>query len=161
MPVIAQAHPGHDAGASFASGILHPLTGLDHLLALIAVGLLAARMGGGALLAIPSAFLTLLMAGVALGFSGVRLEFVEPAIVASILICGGLALLPPQRMPIATTGLAALFALFHGNAHGIEAVTALERAHYAAGLAVSSAAVLILVAWLGSLPARAVSSSSR
>ncbi|MEJ0084266.1 MAG: HupE/UreJ family protein [Pseudomonadota bacterium] len=148
LPVLAQAHPGHDAGISYASGALHPLGGFDHLLALLAVGLLAARMGGRALLAIPAAFLALLAVGIALGFEGVQLDFVEPAIMASILVCGGLAVLPPRHLPVATAALAALFAIFHGNAHGTEVVAGVGRVPYAAGLMTSSALVIGITAFV-------------
>ena len=144
LPALAQAHPGHDAGVSFATGASHPLTGLDHLLALIAVGLLAGRMGGRASVAIPAAFLTLLGAGIALGFAGVNLDFVEPAIVASVLVCGALALLPPRHLPAATAALAAFFAVFHGNAHGTEVAAGLGRVYYAAGLMLTSGLVIAI-----------------
>jgi len=147
LPAIAQAHPGHDAGASFATGALHPLGGIDHLLALIAVGLLSARMGGRALFAIPAAFLSLLGAGIALGYAGLQLDFVEPAIAASIVVCAVLALLPPRQLPVATAALAAWFAIFHGNAHGIEFAAGVGRANYAAGLLFTSTFVIGLTAW--------------
>ena len=158
---MAHAHPGHEAGASFAAGALHPLTGFDHLLALVAVGLLAARMGGRARLVIPAAFLSSLLAGVALGFAGVQLDFVEPAIAASIVVCGVLAWLPPRQLPVATAALAALFAVFHGNAHGTEIAASLDRAGYASGLALGSAFVIGVGAWLGTLPVRATISPGR
>lgn len=161
LPALAQAHPGHDAGTSFATGALHPLTGFDHLLALVAVGLLAARMGGPARLVIPAAFLFSLLAGVALGFAGVQLDFVEPAIAASIVVCGALALLPPRQLPVATAALAALFAMFHGNAHGTEIAASLDRAGYASGLVLGSALVIGISAWLGNLPARATNTPAR
>ena len=79
-PVLAQAHPGHDAGIGYVSGALHPLGGFDHLLALVAVGLLAARMGGRALLAIPAAFLALLAAGIVLGGFAVYTFVTRPTV---------------------------------------------------------------------------------
>jgi urease accessory protein len=148
LPALAQAHPGHDATIGFASGVMHPLTGIDHLLALIAVGLLAARMGGRALPAIPAAFLCLLAAGIVLGFEGVRLDHVEPAIVVSVLVFATLAALPPRQLPVATAALAALFALFHGNAHGSEISADMPRLQYAAGLMAGSAFVICVAAWL-------------
>jgi urease accessory protein len=96
LPALAQAHPGHDAGVGFASGALHPLNGIDHLLALVAVGLLAARMGGRASAAIPATFLCTLAFGIVLGFEGVQLDHVETAILASVLVIGALAALPPR-----------------------------------------------------------------
>jgi urease accessory protein len=151
LPALAQAHPGHDAGVSFAAGALHPLGGFDHLLALIAVGLLAARMGGAALLSIPAAFLTLLATGIVSGFAGLQLDYVEPAIIVSILACAMLALWPPRGLQVATTAVAALFAIFHGNAHGMEVIAGMGRVSYAAGLLASSALVIVATASLASL----------
>jgi urease accessory protein len=154
LPALAQAHPGHDAGSSFASGALHPLTGFDHLLALIAVGLLTTRMGGTALLSIPAAFLTLLATGIALGFAGVQLDYVEPAILVSIVVCALLALWPPRGLPVAATALAALFAVFHGNAHGMEAAAGMGRVSYAAGLLASSVLAIAASAAFASIVTR-------
>lgn len=151
LPALAQAHPGHDAGIGFAAGALHPLTGLDHLLALMSVGLLAARMGRGALLSIPAAFLALLGTGIVLGFAGVQLDYVEPAILVSIVVCALLALWPPRGLPVATAAVAALFAVFHGNAHGMEAAAGVARISYAAGLLASSALAIAASAAFASL----------
>lgn len=151
LPALAQAHPGHDAGIGFAAGALHPLTGLDHLLALIAVGLLAARMGRGALLSIPAAFLVLLGTGIVLGFAGVQLDYVEPAILVSVVVCALLALWPPRGLPVATAAVAALFAVFHGNAHGMEAADGVARVSYAAGLLASSALAIVASAAFAAL----------
>jgi urease accessory protein len=148
VPALAQAHPGHDAGAGFATGLMHPLGGVDHLLALVAVGLLAARMGGKALVAIPAAFLTLLGVGITLGLAGVQLDFVEPAIAASVAVCALLAAMPPRHLPVATAALAALFAIFHGNAHGTEVAAGVARLQYAAGLISASALVILGTALL-------------
>ena len=144
FPALAQAHPGHDAGLSFAAGALHPLAGIDHLFALLAVGLLAARMGGRATIAIPAAFLTLLGAGLAIGYAGVQLVFMEAAILVSILVCALLALAPPRRLPVATSALVGVFALFHGNVHGCEAAAGIGREPYASGLMMTSAFVICL-----------------
>jgi urease accessory protein len=158
-PALAEAHPGHGVGISFASGALHPLSGLDHLMALVAVGLLAGRMGGWARWAIPAAFLSLLGVGIALGFAGLQLRFVEAAILASVIVCAALVVVPPRRLPITTCALIGLFAIFHGNAHGFEVAAGLARSHYAAGLMLSSALVLSLTAWLTSGAARTAHAS--
>jgi urease accessory protein len=105
-------------------------------------------MGGRALLAIPAAFLCLLAAGIVLGFEGVRLDHVEPAIVVSVLVFAALAALPPRHLPVATTALAALFALFHGNAHGSEIAADMPRLQYAAGLIAGSATVICVASWV-------------
>jgi len=123
---IAQAHPGHEGdhggGLSwdFAGGFGHPLGGLDHLLAMLAVGLWAAQLGGRARWAGPGAFLGALAAGAALGAGGVDFSWLEQGIAASVLVLG-LLVVTAVRLPLAAgMGMAAVFALFHGVAHGAE-----------------------------------------
>src|SRR5690242_13426774 len=72
LPALAQAHPGHDAGGSFVAGVIHPLTGVDHLLALVAAGALGWRMGGRARIQVPLMFLVALQAGILAGYAGVQ-----------------------------------------------------------------------------------------
>lgn len=153
LPGVALAHPGHDAGSSFAAGVLHPLAGLDHLCALLAVGLLAGRMGGRAGHGIAMTFLALLCAGIWSGFAGIELPRVETAIGASIICITLLALRPPRRLPFATAALAGLFAVFHGQAHGAEAAEGTARLAYACGLLLASALVIAAGLWLAGLPA--------
>jgi urease accessory protein len=153
LPGVAAAHPGHDAGVSFAAGMLHPLAGVDHLCALFAVGLLAGRLGGRAGLGVAMTFLALLCAGMYSGFLGLELPLVEAAIGASILCLTLLALRPPRRLPLATAALAGLFAVFHGHAHGAEAAEGTARLSYAAGLLLASAGVIVAGLWLARLPA--------
>jgi len=157
-PALALAHPGHGEHLSFMAGALHPLTGIDHLLALIAVGLLAARMGGRSRLTIPAAFIALSGVGIALGFAGIEFQFVELAVAASVVVCGLLAVVPPRRLPLATAAIAGFFAVFHGIAHGTEVAEGVTRAQYAAGLLASSAFIIALSAAAASvadvLPAR-------
>lgn len=120
MAAPAFAHLDPNEHGSFLSGFSHPLFGADHILAMLAVGLWAAQMGGRALWAVPLAFITTMAAGFLLALSGVPLPFVEPAILASIIGLGllvGLAL----RLPVAAgAAIVAAFALFHGHAHGGE-----------------------------------------
>ncbi len=124
----ALAHPGHDVasvGASLASGLLHPLTGADHLLAMVAVGVWSALAvrgagAGGGVLRLPLAFVALMLVGAALGLAGVALSAVEPMIAASLLVIGLLVALR-ARLPVGVAmALVGGFALFHGHAHGAE-----------------------------------------
>lgn len=119
LPQAALAHPGHGA-SGLETGFLHPLAGADHVLAMVAVGLLAALRGGRALWALPAAFLGLMSAGAGLGMAGVGLPFAETGIGLSV-VAFGLAAMAGLRAPVAA--LAALvggFAVFHGYAHGAE-----------------------------------------
>jgi len=117
-PAFAHLDPAEHG--SLMAGLSHPLTGLDHILAMVAVGLWAAQIGGRARWAVPAAFVATMALGFALAVSGVSLPFVEPAIVASVI---GLGLLVAMavRLPVAASAaVVAVFALFHGHAHGGE-----------------------------------------
>ena len=126
LPLAAAAHTGADGGThhhGFATGFMHPLTGADHLAAMVAVGLwsaLAARRAWPDLLWAPLAFAGMLLAGALAGLAGLPLPAVEPMIAASLLVLG---LLVATRMHLAAGAAAALvgvFAVFHGVAHGHE-----------------------------------------
>ena len=138
LPSAAFAHPAVFHTSPFLDGIAHPLSGLDHILAMVAVGLWAAQQGGRALWAWPAAFVGIMLLGGALGMAGVALPMVEPAIAASVLVLG-LLIATASALPVAGgAALVALFALFHGNAHGLEAATG-GVAAYAAGFAIATA----------------------
>ncbi|RZM00834.1 MAG: HupE/UreJ family protein [Variovorax sp.] len=126
LPLLASAHVGvdgaahHDAG--FAQGFLHPFTGLDHLAAMVAVGLWSALVarGGHDVLWAPAGFAAMLLAGALAGVAGAQVPGVEPTIAASLLAIG---LLVATRLrlpgPVAAAVVGA-FAVFHGVAHGRE-----------------------------------------
>ncbi|AXA65069.1 HupE/UreJ family protein [Pseudomonas oryzihabitans] len=118
-PALAFAHPGH-AENGLAAGVLHPLTGLDHLLAMLAVGLWAAQQQGKARLALPCTFVGTMLIGGLLGFAGLELPLLETGIAASVLALGLLVALAARPPVAAAVGLTAAFALFHGVAHGLE-----------------------------------------
>ena len=139
-PAIAFAHPGHGDNGLIA-GISHPLGGLDHLLAMLAVGLWAAQQQGAARWVLPCTFVGTLLMGGLLGFEGVNLPALESGIAASVLALGlavALAVRPPLSMAVAAT---ALFALFHGVAHGLELPEMSSPWTYAAGFVVATAAL--------------------
>ncbi len=122
VPTLAHAHPGHGAVTTggIGWGLAHPFTGPDHILAMIAVGLWAVQLGKRALWVLPLAFVGSMAAGAALGMGGMRLPFVEPAILASALGLGALVAFA-KRLPIgASAALVSIAALFHGQAHGGE-----------------------------------------
>ncbi|AOY91193.1 urease accessory protein UreJ [Cupriavidus sp. USMAA2-4] len=154
----AFAHPGHDAatvGASLWAGLLHPFTGLDHLLAMTAVGVWSAQTAqGGSVLRLPLAFVLLMLVGAALGLGGLALPAVEPMIAASLLVLG---LLVAARAALpGPAGMAVVggFALFHGYAHGAElpaAAAALPATlAYVAGFACATMALHLSGIGLGS-----------
>jgi urease accessory protein len=113
----ALAHPGDHAGG-LAHGFAHPFLGIDHLLAMLIVGVWAARLSGGARWLLPAVFVTFMAVGAALG--RIDLPFVEPMILLSVLVFG-LATVLAKRLPLWIGGaLVALFALYHGHAHFTE-----------------------------------------
>lgn len=131
----------HTGGNSMASGLSHPLVGLDHLLALLGVSLWAARYEGRAKWLLPMAFLGSLLAGSLLGLSKLSLPLVEPMIAASVLFFG-LVLLPrTQAAPWLAALLAGGFAIFHGHAHGNEFVGAAP-VTFVAGMLFTSALLI-------------------
>jgi urease accessory protein len=119
LPQIALAHPGHDEG-QFIGGLSHPVGGADHLLAMVALGLLAAQVGGRALWALPCAFVGAMIAGGLSGWAGLPFPGVEPMILASVVILGALVAMA-ARLPLSVMlpGIA-LFGFAHGWAHGAE-----------------------------------------
>lgn len=138
VPTTALAHLDPVEHGSFAAGFTHPLFGLDHVLAMVAVGLWAALLGGRALWLVPLAFVAVMIGGFAAALLGMPLPFVEPAILASTVVIGlfvALALSLPAGLAMALVGF---FALFHGHAHGGEMGEAGTLA-YAAGFAVATA----------------------
>lgn len=119
----AWAHPGHEhVGNLFVAGLTHPLTGFDHLLAMLAVGLWSALSHQSVRQAIytPASFLALLFLGAVAGMAGVRLPGVEPMILASLLVLGLLVASSRSVPQWASMALVGFFAIFHGLAHGAE-----------------------------------------
>jgi urease accessory protein len=139
LPATAWAHPEIAHATGFAAGFGHPMTGADHMLAMIAVGLWAAQMGGRAIWAVPGAFVGMMLVGGALGISGVYFPQIEEGIVISVLVLG-ILIAGAFRVPLfASAMLVGVFALFHGNAHGIEMPAAAAAVSYAAGFALATA----------------------
>ncbi|MER2533600.1 MAG: HupE/UreJ family protein [Rhizobiaceae bacterium] len=120
MALPAFAHPDAAAHGSFAAGFAHPLSGPDHILAMVAVGLWAALLGGRAVWAVPTAFVGMMAAGFAVALAGLGLPVVEPVIAASVVVLGLLALVALQVPTVAGMALVGFFAVFHGYAHGGE-----------------------------------------
>ena len=139
-PALAFAHPGHDH-AGVMSGLAHPLFGLDHLLAMLAVGLWAAQQRGAARWALPLTFVATMLFGGLLGFSGIEMPLMETGIAGSVLALGLLVALA-VRPPVAiAAGLTALFAASHGVAHGLELPALSSPWGYAAGFVAATAAL--------------------
>ena len=118
----ASAHVGLGAVHTFSQGFLHPLSGIDHIIAMVAVGLYAANLGGRALWLVPSAFVGTMILGGMLGYYGWSLPMVEAGIGLSVVIMS-MAIALGVRLPtVGAMALVGTFALFHGHAHGNEGI---------------------------------------
>lgn len=134
---LAQAHPGHGP-ADFATGFVHPFTGWDHLLAMVAVGLWAAQMGRSALWTMPAAFVGSMATGAWMGIAGFAPSGVEWWIMSSVFVLG-LLIAGAIRIPLAAgLGIAALAGFFHGVAHGMEMPLQSDSIRFLAGMVVAT-----------------------
>lgn len=137
MPALA--HTGVGATSGFAAGFTHPLLGLDHLLAMIAVGLFAASRGGKALWLVPLAFVAMMAAGGLLAMTGIGLPMVELGIALSVVVLGAAVALRLSLPVAGAMALAGIFALFHGHAHGAEMPAGASAMSYALGFVLATA----------------------
>jgi urease accessory protein len=135
----AQAHTGLAHTSSFTAGFTHPIGGTDHVLAMVAVGLLAAIAGGRALWLLPLSFVGTMMAGGAIGLSGANLAGAETAIALSVLVFGAMVAWQKAIPTAAAATIVALFALFHGFAHGTEMPLSASGFAYSAGFVAATA----------------------
>ncbi|ACK52629.1 HupE/UreJ protein [Methylocella silvestris BL2] len=147
LPISADAHVGLGDAHGFMHGFSHPLGGLDHVLAMVAVGMFAAYLGGRALWLTPAAFFLMMGVGGALGLAGVALPFVEIGIAASVIVLGLAVALQWSLPTVAAMALVGFFAIFHGHAHGAEMPADVSGLDYALGFMLATA--LLHVAGIG------------
>ncbi len=139
LPTAAFAHTGVGDTAGFVHGFMHPVGGLDHVLAMVAVGVFAAVLGGRALLLVPLSFVGMMAMGFLLGLGGVELPLVELGIALSAVVIGAAAAWG-RPMPVAgAMALVGLFAVFHGHAHGAEMPADAGGFDYALGFVLATA----------------------
>jgi urease accessory protein len=139
LPAAASAHTGVGATTGFVAGFSHPFGGFDHLLAMLAVGLWAAQMGGRARMVVPAAFVSLMMVGGLLALSGLYLPYVESGILASVLVLG-ILIAAGLKLPLPVSVLlVGSCAVFHGHAHGAEMPLAMSAVSYSLGFALATA----------------------
>lgn len=143
LALVAMPAHAHVAGTTHAHavghGVLHPLVGLDHLLAMVAVGLWAAQRGGRAIWLLPVAFVVAMLGGATVGAAGIAMPGVEQGILLSVLLLGALVA-SAVRVPTAIgVAVVAAFALLHGHAHGTEMPANASGLAYGAGFAVATA----------------------
>lgn len=134
----AGAHVGSGAAGGFLSGVRHPLSGLDHVLAMVAVGLWGAQLGSPALWLLPVAFPMVMAVGGMLGLLGVPLPGIEYGIAASAILLGAAVTVearPPLGIALAMVGF---FAVFHGHAHGTELPPGEDALLYSLGFVIAT-----------------------
>lgn len=138
-PSLAFAHTGIGHTAGFFHGFEHPIGGLDHILAMVAVGVFAYVLGGRALWLVPLSFVGMMIVGFILGAAQIDMPFVELGIALSSVVIGAAAAWG-RPMPVAAAmALVGVFAVFHGHAHGAEMPADSSGIAYATGFAVSTA----------------------
>lgn len=138
-PSLAFAHAGIEHGVGFVHGFAHPAGGLDHVLAMVAVGILAFVLGGRALWLVPASFVGAMLVGFAFGIAQVQLPFVELAIALSSVAIGSAAAMGRPMPASAAMALVGIFALFHGHAHGAEMARSVDGTSYALGFVAATA----------------------
>lgn len=149
IPNVASAHTGVGDTFGFWHGLEHPIGGLDHILAMVAVGLWAAQIGGKALWMVPGAFILAMAGSSVMGHFGLPLPGVEQGILASDFILG-LLLLFAARLPLAfSVGIVGILAIFHGYAHGAEMPQTSSGLNYGLGFIISTAALHLVGVGLG------------
>lgn len=150
-PTLAFAHTGHGDTNGFVHGFMHPIGGLDHMLAMVLIGVFAYQLGRNAMWLVPMAFLVLMAVGGLAGVAGIPIPFVEIGIALSVVALG-IAVAMDVKWPVALAmTVAGLFAVFHGHAHGSEMSSAFSPGPYAAGFILATAGLHILGVGLGAL----------
>ena len=135
----AAAHTGGMAAGGFTTGFLHPIGGLDHVLAMVTVGLLAFHIGGRSTWLIPASFVGMMVVGGVLGAAAIGLPLVEVGIVLSVVVLGALVASGRALPAVLATALVGLFAVFHGHAHGTEMPAAASGVAYGVGFILATA----------------------
>ena len=150
----ALAHSANGLTGGFGAGLLHPLTGPDHLLAMVAVGIWGAILGRPLIYALPVAFPVVMAAAGVAAIAGMTLPPVEYGIAASVVILGGAIALDWAPPPWVAILIVALFALFHGYAHGRELPSMADPVAYSAGFVTATGALHLAGIGIGTVDAR-------
>lgn len=151
LPGAALAHTGQDAASGLSHGIMHPLGGLDHILAMVLVGILAFQIGGRAIWLLPLSFLAAMAGAGLLGMAGISVPFVEQGIMLSIVVLGAVVAFG-FTVPVSLAAtLVGLFAVFHGYAHGAEMPETASGLAYGAGFLAATALLHAIGIGIGAL----------
>ena len=139
MPTVAFAHTGVGDTSGLVHGFGHPISGLDHILAMLMVGIFAFQLGGRALWLVPMTFVGVMAVGGMLGIDGIGVPFVEIGIALSVVVLGAIVAFNVKASVSAAMGVVGLFAIFHGHAHGAEIPEDAGGVAYAAGFLIATA----------------------
>ena len=142
IPGLASAHTGAGETSGFIHGFYHPFSGLDHMLAMLAVGIWGIQLGNKMRWGLPGAFLAALVLGGGLGFYSVPVPYIEEGILVSVVVLGALIASKYTISSAMSMVIVGLFAVFHGYAHGAEMPVTIEALSYTAGFT-AAAALLI------------------
>lgn len=152
LPASLWAHEEGLGGAGFITGLLHPALGLDHLLAMLSVGVLSTQVGGKAIWYVPGIFVCVMVIGSILGLQAVQVPMVEFGIGLSVLVLG--AIIATHGFSASTAvavSCVAIFAIFHGHAHGTEMPQIAEPIAYGAGFVIGTSLIHLVGVGLGVL----------
>lgn len=152
--LLLVAGPGHahvdKAGSGFVSGMLHPVFGIDHFLAMLSVGIVSAQLGGRHVWGVPSIFVLAMVSGAAAGLLGYEIPFLEVGIALSVVLLGAaIVLIRPMRVANGVYLFVAFFGLLHGYAHGLEMPNAADPVYYGGGFVLSTVAIHLLGVGIG------------
>lgn len=152
IPTVAYAHDGSQVPfGGFLAGLVHPVLGYDHLLAMLSVGILSAQIGGRAIWTVPATFVSVMAVGGLLGYINIGLTATELGIAASLILLG-LIIAAEQKLPVRLAMLGVgFFAIFHGYAHGSEIPTTSEPVLYALGFLTGTALIHIAGVVIGDI----------
>ncbi len=136
---VALAHSTGPAADGFIHGLLHPFSGVDHVLAMVAVGLFAAHLGGRARWLLPTIFVLLVNLGATFAYGHIVVPYVEAGIAASVAVTGALIAARPHFSTATCICLVGCFGIFHGHAHGTDVSAQVSLAPFMAGFSTATA----------------------
>lgn len=150
LPTSLFAHD-FSGGGGFMSGLTHPVLGMDHLLAMISVGIVSAQLGGRAIWSVPLTFVVVMLIGGVLGMQNIYIVSVELGIAFSVFALGVAIALERKVTSIFAMAFVGFFAIFHGHAHGTEMPYLAQPALYALGFVIGTAAIHVAGVFIGML----------
>ncbi len=147
--VSLMAHTGVGDTSGFIHGFSHPIGGLDHMLAMVAVGLWASQLGGKSLYAVPMAFVGMMLVGGIIAFLNISLPYIETAILTSVIVLGSMIAFGVKANFLISSLIVGSFAIFHGYAHGAEMPVEAGSLAYSAGFVLATSILHIIGILIG------------